>query len=68
MELLRQRDRHGQIVPPNGAKLDPRRCAYRQPADGSFGIAQAHRPVKSGVRFSMKAAIPSLWSSDANRR
>ena len=38
------------------------------PADRPLGVAQAHRPVKSGVRFSRKAAMPSFWSSLAKRR
>ena len=28
----------------------------------------AYRPLKSGARFSKKAAIPSFWSSEAKSR
>jgi catechol 2,3-dioxygenase-like lactoylglutathione lyase family enzyme len=45
----------------------PRRQRLGMPADGSPGVT-AQRPVKSGSRFSRKAAIPSFWSSEANSR
>ena len=53
----------GQVVAAERAELDPVRRPDGQPADRSLRVAQAHRPVKSGLRFSMKAAIPSFWSS-----
>ena len=61
---------HGldQIVAAERPELHAVRRPDREPADRSLGVAQAHRPVKSGLRFSMKAAIPSFWSSDAKSR
>ncbi len=59
----------GEVVAPQRANLDARRSRDSQAADRAVRIAERHyRPVKSGVRFSRKAAMPSFWSSLANRR
>ena len=68
MELPGHGHRLGQVITADRPQLHAGRSAHRQAADWSLGVAQAHRPVKSGLRFSMKAAIPSFWSSDAKSR
>ena len=68
MTLPGKGHRLGQIVAAQRPQLHAGRRPDRQAPDRSLGVAQAHRPVKSGLRFSMKAAIPSFWSSDAKSR
>jgi len=51
------------------AQVDPVRPRDGQAADRAVRVAEMHyRPLKSGSRFSMKAAIPSFWSSEAKSR
>ena len=68
IELAGERERIGEIVAAQGTDLDPVRARRREAADRAVRVAEAHRPVKSGVRFSRKAAMPSFWSSLANSR
>ncbi len=68
VKLARQRQRIGKVVASERSDLDARRSRHRQTADRVIGIAEVHRPRKSGVRFSRKAAMPSFWSSLAKSR
>ena len=71
VQLARQRERIGEVVAAQRPEVDAVRARDGQAADRAVGIAEGHRgqrPLKSGARFSTKAAIPSFWSSDAKRR
>ena len=69
VQLARERQRIGEVVAAERAQLDAVRARDGEAAHRAVGIAELHyRPVKSGSRFSMKAAIPSFWSSEAKRR
>ncbi len=56
--LVHHRLRRGVIVAP--ARVVNKGVGAPQ---GRPGSAEAQRPVKTGGRFSMKAAMPSFWSS-----
>ncbi len=68
VQLPHQGQRKVEVVATERPKLDAGRPGDREAADRALGIAERHRPVKSGVRFSRKAAIPSFWSSLAKSR
>ena len=61
--------RIGEVVAAERAKVDAVRARDGEPADRTVRVPEMlYRPLKSGSRFSMKAAIPSFWSSEAKSR
>ena len=69
VQLARERERIGEVVAAERAEVDAVRARDGEAADRTVRIAEVHyRPLKSGSRFSMKAAIPSFWSSEAKSR
>ena len=69
VQLARERERIGEVVAAERTQVDAVRARDGEAAHGAVGIAELHyRPLNSGSRFSMKAAIPSFWSSEAKSR
>ena len=69
VQLARERERIAEVVAAERAQVDAVRARDGQAADRTVRVAELHyRPLKSGSRFSMKAAIPSFWSSEAKSR
>ncbi len=67
--LREELEHQGQVISRRGTQLHAGRRSDGEPADGAErAVLHGYRPLKSGARFSRKAAIPSFWSSLAKRR